>query len=133
MSIGITGEHWLYGRSLPPVCGADPEESTSEGDIANVANPNSRTRPPWVNVYHQAVSAIKAGNLGEVNGEVTPAKFIAWVRGKGWGVPTELLAMADDQVAIKAESAQRKTYPPGNHSTRGQEGAPLGRLKAVHR
>jgi hypothetical protein len=48
------------------------------------------------------------GALKSKNGKVGLPLFAAWVREKGWGgrdAPPELLAMADEQVAIKADRA----------------------------
>ncbi len=92
---------WPLDAACKLISGDNPNEPTQPGDIEN---PDIDNRPEWVNVYHQAVSTIKAGNLSVVNGEVTPAKFIAWVRRKGWDAPRELLAMADKQVAIESKS-----------------------------
>jgi hypothetical protein len=93
---------WPLDAACKLISGDNSNEPTRREDIENRDTDN---RPGWVNLYHQAVSAEKAGNLSVVNGDVTPANFIAWVRGKGWEVPTELLTMAEKQVTIKADRA----------------------------
>jgi hypothetical protein len=92
------------------VCGIDPEESTPEDDFANIAIPKSRARLPWVNVYHQAVSAIKARELNAIDGEVKPAEFIAWTR-KGVQIPAQLLAMLGGHAL-----ANQNTPTPGGEN-----------------
>ena len=78
---------WPLDAACKLISGDNPNEPTRPGDIEN---PDITNRPEWVNVYHQAVSAIKAGTLRVVNGEVTPAEFIVWAQGKGIPIPPEL-------------------------------------------
>jgi hypothetical protein len=76
---------WPLDAACKLISGDNPNAPTRRGDIEN---PDIDKGPEWVNVYHQAVSAMKAGNLSVVNGEVTSAEFIAWAQGKGKTLPS---------------------------------------------
>ena len=111
---------WPLDAACKLISGDNPNEPTRSEDIEN---PDINNRPTWVNLYHHAVSAMKVGNLSEVNGEMTPSAFIAWAAQKGCSVPPEVVAMADQQVAKTADRAgsEKRTAPAASKKARTVE------------
>lgn len=83
---------WPIDAACKLVCNADPNEPTRDRDIQN---PDTFTRPRWVNLFHQATAAIGVGRLNIHENCVVPAEFIAWAAQNGWAAPPEFLAMVD--------------------------------------
>lgn len=129
---------WPLDTACKLICGYDPSEPTRREDIENRDINNRLT---WVNAYHQAVSAIKAGNLNVFDGEVTPAEFLAWVQGKDIPISGELsqfaLCLATTKEAIaKAEGTgkrgQRKQETEARHRKWQEEINMLARKHPDH-
>ncbi|MGH8478861.1 MAG: hypothetical protein ACREXK_04625 [Gammaproteobacteria bacterium] len=87
---------WPIDAACKLVCNADPNEPTRARDIQN---PDTFTRPRWVNLFHQAMAVIWVGRFNIHGNCVVPAEFIAWAAQKGRAAPPELLVMAAEQGA----------------------------------
>ena len=109
---------WPLDTACKLISGYDPHEPTRREDIEN----RDANRPKWVNVYHQAHSSKKAGNLSITDGEeVKPAEFLTWAREKAYPVQRELEAAVSrfhpkfedrQEAAWEGFDPDSDTYPP---------------------
>jgi hypothetical protein len=78
---------WPLDVACQLVYGEDPKGMLPEDN----SNPDIDGRPDFVNLYHQAIAAIKARTLSTVfDLEVRPAEFLAWAQGQGVPLLREL-------------------------------------------
>ncbi len=97
---------WPLGNACQLVYGEDPKGMLPE----DIANHDIDGRRDSVNLYHQAISAIKARTLSTVvDLEVRPAEFLAWAQGNGVTLPRELADLACPRPA--------GGWPWGSHET----------------
>ena len=102
---GKTRDHWtrLALWPLDVACqlayGEDPKGMLPE----DIRNPDIDGRPDSVSLYHQAISAIKAGTLSTVfDLEVRPAEFLAWAQRQGVPLLPELADISTSKFQMKS-------------------------------
>lgn len=83
---------WTLDNACMLVYGVDPAAYSLTDKNNFIAQTDMQTRPPWVNLYHTATGAIKAGNLisHEKSTVVSPPVFLNWATTKGVTLPEQL-------------------------------------------
>jgi hypothetical protein len=100
---------WPVDVACKLVCGINPNERRRREDIEN---PDTLTRPAWVNLFHKAQAAILSGKLRVQAGCVYPAELVVWAQGKGIQIPGGLgrLNLTTDQPSVEAGSSPRRAH-----------------------
>ncbi|MCA1604760.1 MAG: hypothetical protein LC775_04630, partial [Acidobacteria bacterium] len=100
---------WRIDVACKLVCGVNPNEPTRRDDIEN---PDTLTRPAWVNLFHKAQAAVMSGKLRVQAGCVYPAELVVWAQGKGIQIPGGLgrLNLTTDQPSVEAGSSPRRAH-----------------------
>jgi hypothetical protein len=116
---GKTWDHWKrlalwpLGNACQLVYGEDPKGMLPE----DIANHDIDGRPNSVSLYHQAISAIKAGTLSTVvDLEVRPAEFLAWAQGQGVPLLRELADIPCPPAQAGAENSDLTPLKPQNET-----------------
>lgn len=108
-------ETWTPCQAAMLVCREEPHGISEHEKHEQLQNRDVRSRPAWANLYHNVISAVKAGTLRPVfrDGCLVPDEFLRWAQNKGVDIPEPLRPLLEPK-----QNAEARADDDGDLSTK---------------